>query len=78
VRFGTAFAECRDLVGMPLAPGVAAELSRVCFAKGALATTVIEGNTLTEEVAAAIIAGQIVLPPSRRYLQTRDRERGAR
>ncbi|HEY4021435.1 MAG TPA: Fic family protein [Pseudonocardiaceae bacterium] len=66
---GEAFSKCQHLAGTPLAPQVAAELSRVYFAKGALATTAIEGNTLTEEDAAAIIAGSIVLPPSRRYLQ---------
>lgn len=66
---GEAFAECQHLAGTPLAPGVAAELSRVYFAKGALATTAIEGNTLTEPEVESIIAGSTVLPPSRRYLQ---------
>jgi Fic family protein len=66
---GEAFSKCQHLAGTPLAPGVAAELSRVYFAKGALATTAIEGNSLTEEEATAIIDGSKVLPPSRRYLQ---------
>ncbi len=66
---GEAFSKCQHLAGTPLAPMVAAELSRVYFAKGALATTAIEGNTLTEAEAEAIIAGSTTLPPSRRYLQ---------
>lgn len=66
---GEAFSKCQHLAGTPLAPQVATELSRVYLAKGALATTAIEGNTLTEDEAAAIIAGVTELPPSRRYLQ---------
>lgn len=66
---GEAFSQCQHLAGTPLAPRVAAELSQVYFAKGALATTAIEGNTLTEDEATAIIAGTRELPPSRRYLQ---------
>lgn len=66
---GEAFSKCQHLAGTPLAPQVASELSRVYLAKGALATTAIEGNTLTEAEAASIIAGSTTLPPSRRYLQ---------
>lgn len=66
---GRASSECRHLAGIPLAPRVAAELSRIYFARCALATAAIEGNTLTEAQAAAIIAGTVELPPSRRYLQ---------
>jgi Fic family protein len=66
---GEAFSKCQHLTGTPLTPAVARELGAVYLAKGALATTAIEGNTLTEEEARGIIYGQKVLPPSQRYLQ---------
>jgi hypothetical protein len=45
-----------------------AELKRVYLAKGARATTAIEGNTLTEEEVRARIDGRLRLPPSKEYL----------
>jgi Fic family protein len=68
-RLGEAFSKCQHLTGTPLTPGVAQELGAVYLAKGALATTAIEGNTLSEEEVTAIIYGGRVLPPSQRYLQ---------
>jgi Fic family protein len=38
------------------------------LAKGALATTAIEGNTLTEEEALQVVDGRAAVPPSREYL----------
>jgi len=38
------------------------------MAKGALATTAIEGNTLTEEEVQKRIRGDLILPPSKEYL----------
>lgn len=52
-----------------LKPEAARELNEVYLAKGALATTAIEGNTLTEEQALAAIEGRLSLPPSQEYLQ---------
>lgn len=52
-----------------LKPAVAEELHQVYLAKGAQATTAIEGNTLTEEEVAAIVAGRAGVPrPSEEYL----------
>jgi Fic family protein len=52
-----------------LRPDVAREMHQVFLAKGAQATTAIEGNTLTEAEVADIIAGRSASPPpSQRYL----------
>jgi Fic family protein len=52
-----------------LKPEVADEMHRVYLAKGAQATTAIEGNTLTEEEVAKIVAGIATTPlPSQEYL----------
>ena len=68
-RLGEAFSKCQQLTGVPLTPEIAAELGAVYLARGALATTAIEGNTLSEEEVTEIIYGGRVLPPSQRYLQ---------
>jgi len=52
-----------------LKPAVADELHRVYLAKGAQATTAIEGNTLSEEEVEDIVAGRAgAPPPSQEYL----------
>lgn len=52
-----------------LKPEVAAEMNEVYLAKGAQATTAIEGNTLSEEEVGRIVAGVAPPPPpSREYL----------
>jgi len=43
-------------------------LNAVYLAKGALATTAIEGNTLSEQEALQRVQGKLELPPSREYL----------
>ena len=53
---------------MPLLPDVAEYLNQVFLAKGALATTAIEGNTLSEEDALELVKGELDLPPSKEYL----------
>lgn len=65
---GEAQSKCEHLAGVPLQPGTAALLHRLYLAKGAQATTAIEGNTLTEEEVLARLAGAAALPPSREYL----------
>ena len=45
---GEAVSKCEHLAGVALSPTAASELMQVYLAKGALATTAIEGNTLTE------------------------------
>jgi Fic family protein len=46
---------------------VAAQLYKVTLIKGALATTAIEGNTLTEDQVRGILEGSWKAPPSRQY-----------
>ena len=68
IQLGEAQAKCEQVAGVPLLPGVAENLHQVFLAKGALATTAIEGNTLTEEDALKLIKGELDLPPSKEYL----------
>lgn len=49
-------------------PNTAKELFKLYLAKGAAATTAIEGNTLTEEEVRRRIDGKLDLPPSKEYL----------
>ncbi len=64
---GEAKSKCQHLAGTPLRPETAADLYRVTLVKGALATTAIEGNTLTEDQAMGILNGTYKAPPSRQY-----------
>ena len=65
---GAAQSKCQHLAGVPLLPDVAQELHRVFLAKGALATTAIEGNTLEERDVLALLEGTLDLPRSQEYL----------
>jgi Fic family protein len=69
VLLGEARSKCEHIAGVPLQPTIAAELHSVYLAKGALATTAIEGNTLTEEQVKGLLAGSLKLPASKEYLQ---------
>jgi cell filamentation protein, protein adenylyltransferase len=51
-----------------LRPEVADDLLKVFLVKGALATTAIEGNTLSEEEVRQVFEDQLKLPPSKEYL----------
>jgi hypothetical protein len=64
---GEAQSKCEHIAGVPLRPGVAERLHSVYLAKGALATTAIEGNTLSEEEALDRIEGKLKLPPSKEH-----------
>jgi Fic family protein len=64
---GEARSKCEHLAGAPLKPDVADHLYGVTLVKGALATTAIEGNTLTEDQARGILDGSYKAPPSREY-----------
>jgi Fic family protein len=64
---GEARSKCEHLAGTPLKPDVAKHLYQVTLVKGALATTAIEGNTLTEDQARGILDGSYKAPPSRQY-----------
>lgn len=65
---GEARSKCEHLAGVPLRPETAHELNQVYLAKGVLATTAIEGNTLSEDEVRQHLAGKLKLPPSKRYL----------
>jgi len=66
---GEAGSKCEHISGIPLLPAVAADLSRLYLAKGAHATTAIEGNSLTEKEVERHIKGKLDLPPSKAYLK---------
>jgi Fic family protein len=65
---GECQSKCEHIAGIPLRPDVAEKLHHLYLAKGALATTAIEGNTLTEEEALKAVTGKLEVPPSREYL----------
>jgi Fic family protein len=65
---GEAASKCEHIAGVPLEPATAQKLHRLYLAKGALATTAIEGNTLTEQEVLAHLEGRLRLPKSKEYL----------
>jgi len=65
---GEARSKIEHLASSPLKPEVAARLHTLFLAKGVLATTAIEGNTLTEEEVVELVEGRLRLPPSQEYL----------
>src|SRR5262245_24845280 len=66
IRLGEISAMCDQIAGVPLRPSVARGLHRIYLAKGALATTAIEGNTLSEEEVLKQIEGTLKVPPSKK------------
>jgi len=68
MKLGEAASKCHHIAGVPLAPEVASAIHKLYLVKGAVATTAIEGNTLSEEEAERIIEGKLKLPPSQQYL----------
>ena len=65
---GEAQSKCEHISGVPLRPAVARQLHKLFLAKGVLATTAIEGNTLTESEVLQHLEGKLKLPPSKEYL----------
>jgi len=65
---GEAVSKTEHIAGVPLDPDSAKELHAVYLTKGVLATTAIEGNTLTEAEVRDHLEGRLELPPSRQYL----------
>ena len=63
-----AASKIEHIAGVPLQPEVAAKLLELYLAKGALATTAIEGNTLSEDQVLKHMEGELKLPPSQQYL----------
>jgi Fic family protein len=70
IALGEARSKCEHLAGVPLKPEAAKELHQLYLAKGAHATTAIEGNTLSEEQVIERIKGNSTVPPSQKYLET--------
>jgi Fic family protein len=67
---GEARSKCEHLAGVPLRPKTAKMLHALYLAKGVLATTAIEGNTLSIEEVEKRIEGSLTLPQSKEYLGT--------
>jgi Fic family protein len=68
LRLGEAQSKCEHLAGVPLRPDTAKRLHSLYLAKGVLATTAIEGNTLSEEDVVKHLEGTLQLPASKQYL----------
>lgn len=68
IMLGECQSKCEHIARVPLRPDTARQLQRIYLAKGALATTAIEGNTLSEEEVLRHLEGKLELPPSRKYL----------
>ncbi len=69
LTLGEITSKVQHLSGAPLRPDVAEDLHQIYLAKGVLATTAIEGNTLSEEQVRQLIDGKLDLPKSQKYLQ---------
>ena len=65
---GQCYAHIKSMLNTPIRPDYHQKLLWVSLHKGALATTAIEGNTLTEADLAQIQSGRDI-EPSKRYLQ---------
>lgn len=66
-RLGECSAMVEALRYLPLSPEVRKQMMAISLIKGAMATTAIEGNTLTEDEVRAIHEGRSELPQSRKY-----------
>lgn len=66
-RTGEAMSKCDHIAGAALMPDVSRRLHLVYLVKGVLATTAIEGNTMSEAQVRARIEGDAAVPPSREY-----------
>lgn len=68
IALGEVQSKCEHIAGVPLQPKTERYLHQVFLAKGALATTAIEGNTLSEDEVMRHLDGKLRLPPSKEYL----------
>ena len=59
MQLGEVASKCEHLSGVALRPDFAARLHKLYLAKGVLATTAIEGNTLTEEQVLQQVNGEL-------------------
>ena len=65
---GEAKSKCEHIARAILEPDTSKQLHTVYLAKGARATTAIEGNTLSEEEVIKQVEKTLEVPPSKRYL----------
>ncbi|MBN2053971.1 Fic family protein [bacterium] len=70
LMLGEIQSKCEHISKTPLKPPLAKALHQVYLAKGARATTAIEGNTLSEHEVEKLLQGKLTLPASKEYLQT--------
>jgi cell filamentation protein, protein adenylyltransferase len=68
LALGECQSKCDHIAKVPLRPDTRKNLHLIYLAKGALATTAIEGNTLSEDEVLQHLEGKLKLPPSRQYL----------
>lgn len=68
ILLGECSSKIEHISGAPLLPATQRHLNRVFLAKGAHATTAIEGNTLSEDQVLRRLAGDLELPKSQEYL----------
>ena len=68
MALGEIQSKCDHLGNASLDPETAAMLHKIYLVKGIMATTAIEGNTLSESEVAKRIEGQLKLPASKEYL----------
>ncbi len=69
LALGEASSKCEHICRVPLRPATAQALHQLYLAKGAAATTAIEGNTLSEADVLKAVEGKLSVPPSKRYLK---------
>ena len=66
---GEAASKCEHIAQVPLRPETALKLHQLYLAKGAAATTAIEGNTLSEAEVLKAVEGKLEVPKSKEYLK---------
>lgn len=69
IKLGECAAKCEQIKSIPLKPNIKEKLHLIYLAKGAHATTAIEGNTLSEEQVKDLLEKKLKLPPSKQYLE---------
>ena len=69
LALGEAASKCDHIAHVPLRPATAEMLHQLYLAKGAAATTAIEGNTLSEAEVLKAVEGKLEVPPSKEYLK---------
>lgn len=69
IALGEAASKCEHISRVPLRPATAKALHELYLAKGAAATTAIEGNTLSEDEVLQAVEGRLEVSPSREYLK---------